>query len=383
MPSVLDQTVVAIEGVSRQYGDVAAVDNVSLQVPRGIILGVIGPSGSGKTTLIRMLTGTLAPTSGRLVVLGQNPRRFTRQAREKLGYMPQHFVLYEELTAAENVSFVASLFGLLWPRRGRRVAEVLKLVDLWDARGRRARQLSGGMQRRLELACALVHDPELLFVDEPTAGLDPMLRAHVWDEFRRLRALKRTLVVTTQYVGEAEYCDLVAVLVRGRLIALASPEDLRRMAFGGDIVEIRTAQNVEGMTLEGLPGVRSVRQSSARRLRITTDDAGTAIPRLVQEIQDSGVQVVSSSEYRPSYDEVFAALVTQSESAIHDDEEGTHERDRGAGLGLLKAGRARPRFLARRSSRSCAGRARSSASFSVRLSSWACSGWATAASTDP
>ena len=201
MPSVLDQTVVAIEGVSRQYGDVAAVDNVTLQVPRGIILGVIGPSGSGKTTLIRMLTGTLAPTSGRLVVLGQNPRRFTRQARERLGYMPQHFVLYEELTAAENVSFVASLFGLLWPRRGRRVAEVLKLVDLWDARGRRARQLSGGMQRRLELACALVHDPELLFVDEPTAGLDPMLRTHVWDEFRRLRDLKRTLVVTTPNIA--------------------------------------------------------------------------------------------------------------------------------------------------------------------------------------
>src|SRR6202011_5904069 len=121
-------------------------------------------------------------------------------------------------------------------------AGVLKLVDLWEARGRRARHLSGGMQRRLELACALVHDPVLLFVDEPTAGLDPMLRQKVWAEFRRLRELGRTLVVTTQYVGEAEYCDIVAVLSRGRLIALAAPDDLRRMALGGEVFEIETAQ---------------------------------------------------------------------------------------------------------------------------------------------
>src|SRR5205807_4004595 len=120
--------------------------------------------------------------------------------------------LYEDLTASENVSFVASLVGLLWPKRGLAVKRVLTLLDLWEARGRRARNLSGGMQRRLELACALVHDPLLLFVDEPTAGLDPMLRQTIWSEFRRLREIGRTLVVTTQYVGEAEYCDTVAVL---------------------------------------------------------------------------------------------------------------------------------------------------------------------------
>ena len=251
-----------MEGLSRRYGDLAAVDNVTLQVPRGTILGVIGPSGSGKTTLIRMLTGTLEPTDGKLSVLGQHPRKFTRSTRERIGYMPQHFVLYEELTAAENVSFVASLFGLLWPKRGRRVAEVLKLVDLWDARGRRARQLSGGMQRRLELACALVHDPVLLFVDEPTAGLDPMLRQKVWAEFRRLRELGRTLVVTTQHVGEAEYCDKVAVLARGRLIALAAPDELRRMALGGDVIEIETTQAFDGTRLEQVPGVRAVRQDA-------------------------------------------------------------------------------------------------------------------------
>src|ERR1700736_3074942 len=219
-----------MEGVSRHYGDVAAVDGISLQGNPGTILGVIGPSGSGKTTMIRMLTGTLEPTAGKLTVLGQIPRKFTRHAREKIGYMPQHFVLYEELTASENLSFVAALFGLLWPKRGRRVKEMLKLVDLWEARGRRARQLSGGMQRRLELACALVHDPLLLFVDEPTAGLDPMLRQKIWAEFRRLREIGRTLVVTTQYVGEAEYCDAVAALSQAGLTALAGPEGFGRRA---------------------------------------------------------------------------------------------------------------------------------------------------------
>jgi ABC-2 type transport system ATP-binding protein len=310
-----------METVSRRYGDMAAVDNITLQVPAGTILGVIGPSGSGKTTVIRMLTGTLEPTEGKLTVLGQTPRKFTRRAREKIGYMPQHFVLYEELTASENLSFVASLFGLLWPRRGRRVNEMLKLVELWEARGRRARQLSGGMQRRLELACALVHDPVLLFVDEPTAGLDPMLRQKIWAEFRRLREVGRTLVVTTQYVGEAEYCDAVAVLAHGRLIALAAPDDLRRMALGGEVIEIETAQAFDASTLEQVPGVRAVRQSAPRRFLVITEDAGAATPRLLQVMQGAGVEVLSSSEYRPSFDEVFAELVSQADQGNSAEEE--------------------------------------------------------------
>src|ERR687885_380956 len=311
--AVLDQetTLVSMEGVSRRYGELVALDNVTLQVPRGTILGVIGPSGSGKTTLIRLLTGTLDPTEGTVTVLGQNPRKFTRHAREKLGYMPQHFVLYDELTASENLSFVASLFGLLWPGRGRRVNHMLKLVDLWEARGRRARQLSGGMQRRLELACALVHDPQLLFVDEPTAGLDPILRQKVWTEFRRLRDLGRTLVVTTQVVSEAEYCDCVALLSHGRLVALDSPDELRRKALGGDVIEIKTAQAFDAVQLESLPGVRKVRQNAPRHFLVIADEAGTTMPRVVQEVHALGGEVVSSTEYRPSFDEVFTALVAR------------------------------------------------------------------------
>ena len=171
---------VVMRGVTRRFGSMVAVNSLSLEVPRGSLLGVIGPSGSGKTTTIRMLIGALAPTSGQVRVLGEEPRRFRRQTRERIGYMPQSFILYPDLTTRENVDFVASLFGMLLFRRSGRVRDVLKAVDLWDVRSRRASDLSGGMQRRLELACALVHDPVLLVLDEPTAGLDPLLRQTVW-----------------------------------------------------------------------------------------------------------------------------------------------------------------------------------------------------------
>jgi ABC-2 type transport system ATP-binding protein len=298
-----------MQDVTRRFRDVIAVDGVSLEVEPGTIVGVIGPSGSGKTTLVRMLTGTLEPTSGTVQVLGENPRRFRRRTRERIGYMPQQFVLYPELTAAENVSFVASLFGLLWFRRRRRVREVLELVELWNERNRRADRLSGGMQRRLELACALVHSPIVLFVDEPTAAQDPVLRQAIWAEFRRLRDEGRTLLVTTQYVSEAEYCDLVAVLANGRLAALAPPEDLRKQALGGEVIQVETEAAFDATPLSGLPGVHEVRQTGSRRFLVIADDAGEATPRIVREITSQGGAVRSSSEYRPSFDEVFTELV--------------------------------------------------------------------------
>jgi ABC-2 type transport system ATP-binding protein len=321
VPENTDSPAVSARELTRSFGDLKAVDNVTLEVPRGTILGVIGPSGSGKTTLVRLLNGTLLPSSGELRVLGEEPRHFSRHTRERLGYMPQHFVLYEELTASENVNFVASLFGLTWPKRGRRVKEVLQLLELWDARGRRARQLSGGMQRRLELACALVHQPIFLFADEPTAGLDPMLRLTIWNEFRRLRDIGCTLVVNTQYVGEAEYCDQVAVLAQGKVVALADPVELRRMALGGEVIEVQTGDSFDGAVLQRVPGVHRVEQSAPRHMLLYTADAGAATPRVVEAIHSAGGEVVSSSEYVPSFDEVFSKLVTRGNGERLDDGE--------------------------------------------------------------
>jgi ABC-2 type transport system ATP-binding protein len=304
--------IVEMHGVSRRYDGREVVSGLDLTVPRGTILGVIGPSGAGKTTTIRMLTGAIAPTTGEVSVMGRPPMKFRRVDRERIGYMPQSFALYADLTAGENIDFVASLFGMLWRRRRRRVREILHVVDLWDARGRQAGKLSGGMQRRLELACALVHEPELIILDEPTAGIDPLLRGTIWDELHRLRDAGRTLLVTTQHISEADECDTVAMIVGGRIVALAPPDELRRMATNGDLLEIETAAMYDGAGLQGLPGVRDIRQIGPRELRVVVDDAGTLLPLVVDRIKSSGVEVESAREQRLSFDDIFAILVARS-----------------------------------------------------------------------
>jgi ABC-2 type transport system ATP-binding protein len=306
---------VVVDHATKRFGDSTAVEDISLIVPTGTILGVIGPSGAGKTTTIRMLTGALGPTEGTVRVLGEDPRRFRRQTRERIGYMPQLFMLYPDLTARENVDFVASLFGILWRTRHRRSREVLELVDLWDVRGRRAGDLSGGMQRRLELACALVHHPAMLFLDEPTAGIDPILRSRIWDELHRLRNEGRTLLVTTQYVNEAEECDSVALISDGRLIALATPDELRRMAVGGDVIEVETAAPFAGSSLQALAAVHEIDQEDPTHVRVTVDDASTALPDVVEAVAQHGGEVRSARETRPSFDTVFATLVERQRDA--------------------------------------------------------------------
>ncbi len=300
--------------VTRRFGDVLAVNDVSFGLAPGTILGLIGPSGSGKTTILRMLTGSLAPTSGQVRVLGELPTRFRSQTRERIGYMPQNFVLYPDLTTRENVSFVGALFGMYVLKRHRRVREVLELVDLWDVRDRRASQLSGGMQRRLALAAAFVHEPEVLFVDEPTAGIDPILRERIWAELRRQANEGRTFIVTTQYVGEAEHCDGVALLMSGELLALASPADLRREVYGGDILDVRTNGEIDAKTLEGIPGVLSARQRGPRGVIVVTEDAGATTPRIVEAVQQNAGSVAFIDQYDPSFDELFVQLVERHQA---------------------------------------------------------------------
>lgn len=301
--------IVSMRGVTRRFGNRVVLADLDLSVRPGTILGIIGPSGAGKTTTIRLLTGALEPSSGSVSVLGREPRAFRRRERERIGYMPQSFALYDDLTAGENVDFVASLFGMLWRRRRRRVREVLHTVGLWDARGRQARHLSGGMQRRLELACALVHEPALIILDEPTAGIDPLLRGSIWEELHRLRDLGRTLLVTTQHVSEADECDAVAMIVGGRIIALAPPHELRRLATNGDLLDIETSALFDGATLRGTPGVRDIQQDGPRHLRVVVDDAGSLLPIVVDKVRQAGVDVESAREHRLSFDEIFALLV--------------------------------------------------------------------------
>ncbi len=314
-PTAPSSAAVEVRGASRDYGDGVGVFDLDLVVPLGSILGIVGPSGAGKTTTIRLITGALDPTAGEVRVLGEDPRRFHRGTRERIGYMPQLFTLYPDLTADENVDFVASLYGMLMRRRRRRVREVLQLVHLWDARGRRAGLLSGGMQRRLELACALVHEPTLLLLDEPTAGIDPILRKAVWEELDRLKGAGRTLLVTTQYVAEAEQCDMVALIAGGRLIALGTPEDLRRRASGGDLIEIETAAAFDPAPLADRPDVQEVRSTGARTAVLVVDDAGTFTPQLDDLVTQAGGHLVAAREVHLTFDEVFTTIVERDRTA--------------------------------------------------------------------
>ncbi len=305
------EPIIVMDRVSRAFNEHVAVRELSLAVAPGTIVGLIGPSGSGKTTTVRMLTGTLGRTGGEIRVLGEDPMRFSRRTRGRIAYMPQLFSLYEDLTAQENVGFVAALYGTGPFKRRGLIRRALAVVDLTEARHKLARNLSGGMQRRLELACALVHSPDVLFVDEPTAGIDPMLRQTIWDELRRLRDEGRTLLVTTQYVGEAEYCDQVALIADGELVAFDTPDELRRMVFGGEVLEVNAQRTVEPEMLKGIPGILRISQPGPRQLFVTTEDAASTTPRIVEALKAHSVEVLGLQEHQPTFDEVFTGLVEQ------------------------------------------------------------------------
>jgi ABC-2 type transport system ATP-binding protein len=300
---------VRMAGITKRFNGTVAVEDLTLEIPTGSVVGVIGPSGSGKTTTIRMVTGSLGPTSGTVDVLGEHPGAFSRRTRELMGYMPQQFSLYPDMTVLENVDFAASLYGLVFFRRFRRRRAVLELVDLWNVRGRRAGKLSGGMQRRLELAAALVHEPRLLILDEPTAGVDPLLRRTIWDEIHRVREAGVTSLVTTQYVTEAEECNLVALISGGHLIAFGTPDEVRRLALGGEVVEVTTTGLFDASSLTAGAGLLGVHQTGPRDFRLIVEHAGRASADVVQAVTAAGGEVDVVREVRPSFEEVFTELV--------------------------------------------------------------------------
>jgi ABC-2 type transport system ATP-binding protein len=312
---------IRVDHVTKRIGDKILVEDLTFEVRQGEIFGFIGPSGSGKTSTIRLLTGVYAPTEGSVRVMGAVPTSPSRTVQEHFGYMPQLFVLYPNLTVRENLNFVAGLYGLNPFRRKRRVDSLLRFVELWDARNRLATNVSGGMQRRIELAASLVHNPALVFVDEPTAGIDPVLRSKFWDEFRRLRDEGRTLFVTTQYVSESEYCDRVGVIRKGRLIAVDTPVELRRTALGGDVVDIEASQLTAAVVQALLQPayVRRVTPVSRTQVRVYVEEAGPSIPQLLEILKQAGCEVSRIEQYRPNFDEVFIELMNRDAAARGED----------------------------------------------------------------
>jgi ABC-2 type transport system ATP-binding protein len=317
--ATLPSTMIRAEQIEKRFSEDVGVFDLDFEVPTGTIFGMIGPSGCGKTTTVRLMTGLYKPDRGSLTVMNRVPSKFSPRDRERLGYMPQHFVLYPNLTVWENLNFVASLYGMGYFTRRKPLEQALEFVELNDARNRLGSQLSGGMQRRLELACTLVHNPLLIFADEPTAGVDPVLRGKFWDHFRHLRDAGRTLFVTTQYVGEAAYCDMVAVMRAGRIVHLDTPENLRKQALGGDMIKlvVDAPHALDAAQIfQRHPAIKDVRRSRSQPglLYLYTDDASATLPLIFQLMGDHpAITVQQAEKYVPPFDDVFVKLMEQAE----------------------------------------------------------------------
>ncbi len=312
--------ILQMEQASLDFGGGAGVFELTFGLSPGTILGMIGPSGCGKTTTVRLLNGIYTPTSGTVTVFGVAPQAFQQAEKKRIGYIPQHFILYPNLSVEENLHFMGGIYGMPFLERRARMPELLEFIEMTDARTRLGKQLSGGMQRRLMLAGALLHDPQLLFADEPTAGIDPILRARIWENFRQLRDEGRTLLVTTQYVGEAAYCDLVAVMRQGRLLTLDTPAGLRRQAMGGDAIrlEVEHEQVFPVMELiEKLPGVVSTARIPDMNggISAVVDDAGKRLPQFLSLLKSQlDVTPQKTEQYVPPFDEVFVRLIQHIET---------------------------------------------------------------------
>lgn len=307
-----DGYTVEAERVEKSFGRLAVLRDVHLQVRAGELYGLIGPSGCGKTTLVKLIAGLTRPNHGRVRLLGVDPLERGAEERARTGYMPQGFFLFPNLTVIQNAGFVAGLYGIGWLGRRRRIRELLQHFELWEARGRRTSELSGGMQRRLTLACSVVHRPEVVFVDEPTAGLDPILRVKIWDYLQALRNAGTTIVVTTQYVEEAAYCDRVGLMRDGRIITSGTPEELRREAFQGEPAEVEgdwfTEEDIAA--IQGLEGVRHVERCE-NGVRVLVDNLATATPTITQLLLERGTAIRSLTPQLPTFNEVFTELINR------------------------------------------------------------------------
>jgi ABC-2 type transport system ATP-binding protein len=304
----VDEWVIETENLTRAFKNVVAVDGLSLRVRRGEVFGLVGPDGAGKTTTIRLLAAILDPTAGRARVFGYDTVRQPEPIKRHIGYMAQRFNLYGDLSVWENLNFFADVFEVTGPVRQERIERLLRFARLTEFRDRRAAHLSGGMQKKLALACTLVHTPEIIFLDEPTTGVDPVSRREFWDILTELHLQGITLFVSTPYMDEAERCSRVGLMYQGRMVVCDAPERVKAMTEGELVAlwpsDLRRAQAV----LAGLAGVLEV-QTFGDQLRIFARDAEETIARVTTALDAVGVQVLDVRRARPRMEEAFVSLI--------------------------------------------------------------------------
>jgi ABC-2 type transport system ATP-binding protein len=304
---------VEIQDLVKAFGAFVAVDHVSLAVEKGEIFGFLGPNGAGKSTTIRMLCGLLTPTSGRASVNGFDVARQPEEIRRTIGYMSQKFSLYDDLTVEENIDFFTGIYGVPREKRAERKAYVLGMADLTGRRDALTRTLSGGWKQRLALGCAILHDPPVLFLDEPTSGVDPLARAAFWDLIRNLSASGHTIFVSTHYMDEAEYCHRLALMYRGKVIALGTPVELKAGLTAHSLLNLDSSDPLETMrALEGLAGVNDVAVFGGG-LHVTVDDVDATSTRMRQRLAEHNIEVRKLEQIQPSMEDVFVALIEAEE----------------------------------------------------------------------
>ncbi len=290
-----------VEKLVKTYGEVTAVDGLDLEVRAGECFGLLGPNGAGKTTTVEILEGLNEPTAGTVEVLGMRWERDERALRQRLGVSLQETHLPDRLTVEENLRLFRSFY-----ERGRGTDEVLDLVGLRDKRGAWTERLSGGQKQRLAVACALVSDPELLFLDEPTTGLDPQSRRQLWDVVLGFKSLGRTVLLTTHYMDEAErLCDRVAIVDKGKVIALGTPAELIASLGGHEILELATQRPLAPESLEGLPSVKGARRN-ADGVALAVEQLHVALPAILARAEPLGLTRLST--HHATLEDVFVHL---------------------------------------------------------------------------
>ena len=308
---------VSADKLARVFGEFVAVDSVSFDVHKGEIFGFLGPNGAGKTTTIKMLTGLLAPTSGRARVAGYDVATETEAVKQHIGYMSQLFSLYADLTVDENIALFAGLYGVAIERRVERRNWVLEMAGLQDQAQRLTGELPLGFKQRLALGCAVLHEPPILFLDEPTSGVDPLSRRRFWDLIYALTAAGTTAFVSTHYMEEAEYCHRLALMNRGRIIALDTPARLRAAAHE-PLLELRVADSLKAAKL--LPEVDGVDDAAlyGRALHVRVRNARSAAAAIRRCLDEAGIALESLREITPSLEDVFVARVLAAGGAPTD-----------------------------------------------------------------
>jgi ABC-2 type transport system ATP-binding protein len=316
MPAPTDNGLaVTVRDLERRFGGFVAVNRVSFEVARGEIFGFLGPNGAGKSTTIRMLCGLLAPTGGTGIVAGFDIRTQQEQIKASIGYMSQRFSLYEDLTVEENIDFYSGIYRIPAAKKRERKEWVIEMAGLRAHRRSRTGILSGGWKQRLALGCAILHEPPIIFLDEPTSGVDPISRRAFWDLIYDLSAKGVTVFVTTHYMDEAEYCGRIALIYRGELIARGSPETLKTQFMQEEVLEIQCERPQDAMAeVEKVVGIREV-ALFGKGLHAVTADAGTAVAAVKARLQETGFPISRIEKIVPSLEDVFVSLIEAHDRA--------------------------------------------------------------------